>query len=241
MTAASPTRFALVEDEPEHSRQLQRVLGPAAGFECVIACSSAEEALRTLPDQHLDIILMDIHLGGMSGLECIWNLKATEAIAPIVICTALESEDLILESIAAGASGYVLKHDPPDLIQAVIRDVARGCFAMTRPVARDLQHFFQSLDPQADEALLLSPRECQVLKEIAQGYMDAEILRHLNIELPTLRTYIKHLFDKLHVGTRTEAAARYWQSRQGRFHRLSALVEKLHGNTRRGRNASPVS
>jgi DNA-binding NarL/FixJ family response regulator len=240
MSDALPIRIALVEDQPEHSRTLQCLLAPAAGFECVANCSSAEEALRLLPSLPLDVAVMDIHLGEMSGIECVWRLKEIQPGFPIIICTALESDDLILEAIAAGASGYVLKHDSGELIQTAIRNVARGCLFMSRPVARDLQHFFRAMDGHQDETIRLSRREQEVLKEIAQGYMDTEIVCHLKIEAPTLRTHIHNVFEKLHVGTRTEAAASYWQSRQGRFHRLSTLVRTMRHAAQKKQKTSGI-
>ena len=232
MQCSTPIRIALVEDDREHSRELQRTLTPEHGFQWETICGSAEEALQILPGTRQDILLVDIFLGEMSGIECIWDLRKLQPSVPVIICTSLESEDLVVEAIMAGASGYILKHDAPDLIRTAVRDVAKGCFVLTRPVARDLRQFFQAVEPETDPTARLSPREREVLKEIAQGYMDNEIVEHLNIQMPTLRTYVRCIFEKLRVGTRTEAAGKFWQSREARFHRLSALIEESRQSRR---------
>lgn len=224
------TRITLVEDEPEHAHELRKILRPKLGFEWGLICASAEEALERIPGAEQDVILMDVYMGGINGIECIWRLKEAGVGAPIIIYTALESDELVVEAIIAGASGYVLKHDPPDAVQTVVREVARGSFVLTRPVARDLRQFFHNVEPAVDPTARLSPRQHEALKEISLGYMDKEIIDHMKISLPTLRSHIREVFRKLEVQKRTEAAKIYCESRQGRFHRLAKLIKKMNKN-----------
>ncbi len=199
---------AIVEDDAGTREALGRVLGRSRGFRCVGSYASGEEALRELPELQPEVILMDINLPGINGVECVRQLKALQPAFHIVMLTVYEDSDLIFEALAAGATGYLLKRTPPAELLDAIRDVHAGGAPMSSHIARKVVQSFQSVPP-ATETDTLSPREQEILDWLAQGFLIKEIAGHLGIGFDTVRTYIRRIYEKLQVHSRAQAVAKY--------------------------------
>lgn len=209
-------KVSLVEDYAQVRETLAKMFNEAPGIRCVSAHATAEEAVREIPLANPDVALVDIHLPGMNGIECVARLKAQLPDLSILMLTRYERNDLIFNSIRAGASGYLLKNTPgPDLIQAV-EQVRAGGAPMTMQIARKvLDHFRQIQQPSADVDKL-TPREQEVLALLAKGCLYKEISDALGISINTMRSHLKVVYEKLHVHSRTEAALKYAGKRQNR-------------------------
>jgi DNA-binding NarL/FixJ family response regulator len=170
------------------------VLNRAEGFKCVSTYGDAETALEGLPKDKPDVVLMDINLPGLSGVECVRRLKALVPDVQVVMLTVYEDTDLIFAALAAGASGYLFKRTPPDELLGGIRDVYRGGSPMTSHIARKVVRSFQEVeDGQTDEGAL-SPREREVLDHLAQGFLYKEIAGRLAISYETVHTYVRRIY-----------------------------------------------
>jgi len=204
-----PTTISIVEDNEQLRGTLARVLDRAEGFKCISAYGSAEEAIKSLPGDRPNVVLMDINLPGMNGVECVRQLKQILPETQVIMLTAYEDTENIFNSLAAGASGYLLKRSKSAEILEAIHDVLAGGSPMSTHIARKVVQSFQKPAPApvpADEEL--SPREQEVLNHLAQGLMYKEISDKLGISFETVRTYIRRIYEKLHVRTRTEAVAK---------------------------------
>ena len=155
-----------------------------------------------------DVVLMDINLPGMSGVECVRRLRAVVPAVQVVMLTVYEDTDLIFAALAAGATGYLLKRTPPDELLGGIWDVHRGGSPMTGHIARKVVQSFREADRAGDEDAL-SPREREVLDHLAQGYLYKEIAARLSISYDTVHTYVRRIYEKLQVHSRTEAVAKH--------------------------------
>ena len=203
------TQVSIVEDNEQLRGTLARVLNRAEGFKCVSHYGSAEDALKSLPVDKPDVVLMDINLPGMNGVECVRQLKHVLPSVQVIMLTAYEDTENIFNSLAAGASGYLLKRSKSSEIIEAIHDVRSGGSPMTTHIARKVVQSFQqrAVMPLAPDEEL-SPREQEVLNCLAQGLMYKEISDKLGIGFETVRTYIRRIYEKLHVRTRTEAVAK---------------------------------
>ncbi len=196
-------RVAVVEDRPEDRDRFVRLLSESAGLRCVAACRSATEALTILPGQAPDIVLMDIGLPGTSGIDCLRELAPLLPRAQFMMLTVFEDHDLIFQSLAAGATGYLLKKTPaPKLLEAV-RELHEGGAPMSGQIARQVVGAFRQSRPSANS--ILSASEQSVLGLLARGLMYKEVAERLNLSIYTVRTHIWHIYRKLHVHNRTEA------------------------------------
>jgi DNA-binding NarL/FixJ family response regulator len=169
------------------------------------------KAIEQIPAVGPDVVLMDINLPGLSGVECVRRLKALMPALQVVMLTVYEDTDLIFAALAAGATGYLLKRTPPDELLGGIEDVYRGGSPMTSHIARKVVRSFQEADGgngRTDEAAL-SPREREVLDHLAQGYLYKEIASRLAISYETVHTYVRRIYEKLQVHSRTEAVAKH--------------------------------
>ena len=209
-SAAKPLRVALVEDQDEIRENWKRLIESFPDFKCVCTCSSAEEALRVLAPVRPDVVLMDIYLPRMSGIECTARLKALLPKTQIVILTAIDDDDeLVFLALEAGADGYLLKHTKPCDLRAALLDVFTGGAPMSSEIARRVVESFRRRAKTRDEALNLSPREERVLALLSKGYSNKEIADQLGLSIDTVRSHLKHIYRKMHVRSRTEAVARY--------------------------------
>lgn len=204
-----PLRVALVEDQPEIRESWKRLLESFADFECVGTCSSAEECLRVLPGVQPDVVLMDIYLPRMSGIEGTARLKALMPRVQIVILTAVDDDELVFLALEAGADGYLLKRTKPTDLRAALLDVFTGGAPMSSEIARRVVESFRKKTQVRDETTGLSRREEEVLVLLSQGYSNKEIAERLQLSVDTVRSHLKHIYEKMHVRSRTEAVARY--------------------------------
>jgi DNA-binding NarL/FixJ family response regulator len=204
-----PIKVCIVEDNADVREGVMRVLNQAPGLSCVSAYASAEAAVRDLPAQKPDVVLVDINLPRMNGIECVAKLKALLPRLQVLMFTRYEQSDSIFDSIRAGASGYLLKHTPArELVQAV-EQVHVGGAPMTMQIARKVINYFQQIPKTAPEVETLTPREKEVLGLLAKGYPYKRIANDLGIAIGTLRVHLRAIYDKLHVHCRTEATVKY--------------------------------
>jgi DNA-binding NarL/FixJ family response regulator len=200
---------AIVEDEARVRVQLAKLINEAPGFTCQASFSSGEQALREISRQPSDVVLMDINLPKMSGVECAFRLKKLLPQVQIVMLTVYDDSEQIFKALEMGASGYLLKRTPADEILRAVMDVHRGGAPMSSYIARQVvQSFRKRSNPESPD---LSPREAEVLALVAKGYINKEIADQLNLRLETVRSYLKSIYDKLHVRSRTEAAMKFFQ------------------------------
>jgi len=206
-----PIRVALVEDNNAFRKQLAQLLGEASGFECVGAFPDAEGALAALPAAAPDVVLMDIQLSRMSGVECVARLKDRLPEVKVVMLTAYDDSDTIFQALENGASGYLLKRTPPADLLRSIEDVQNGGAPMNSHIARLVVQSFHRRGSSPRPAENLTAREEEVLRLVAQGYINKEIADSLGISLETVRQHLKNCYAKLHVRTRTEAAMKLFR------------------------------
>jgi DNA-binding NarL/FixJ family response regulator len=202
-------KVSIVEDQEQLRTTLAKVLNRAEGFECVSHYGSAEAALEDVPKKKPDVVLMDINLPGINGVECTRKLKQAAPQTQIMMLTVYEDTENIFNALAAGASGYMLKRTAtPELLES-IREVHRGGSPMTAHIARKVVQSFQKPVSTSEPAADLSPREREVLDCLAQGFLYKEIAEKLGISYETVHTYIRRIYEKLQVRTRTEAVAKF--------------------------------
>ncbi len=204
-----PITISIVEDNDQLRGTLARVLNRAEGFQCISQFANAEDALKTLPQDRPNVVLMDINLPGMNGVECVRQLKPLCPTTQVIMLTVYEDTENIFNALAAGATGYMLKRTPrAELIEA-IRDVLKGGSPMTTHIARKVVQSFQRSVASTQSTEDLSPREREVLDCLAQGFLYKEIAEKLAISYETVHTYIRRIYEKLQVRTRTEAVAKF--------------------------------
>ena len=204
-----PILVSIVEDNDNFRQTLARVLNRADGFKCVSEYSSAEDALKELPKVKPEVVLMDINLPGRNGVECARQLKQILPGTQIMMLTVYEDTENIFNALAAGATGYMLKRTPQKELLEAIREVHRGGSPMTAHIARKVVQSFQQVPVASQSAEALSPREQEVLELLSKGLIYKEISEKLGISYETVHTYIRRIYEKLQVRTRTEAVAKY--------------------------------
>lgn len=197
----------VVEDDRGLREQLVKILEPTPDMECAGAFASAEEALPQIAKISPDVILMDIKLPAMSGIECLTIVKKFAPNVQIIMVTVYEDSERIFQALKAGANGYLIKSSPPEQLLEAIRDVYKGGAPMSGPIAFKVVQHFHEMGPSPQEAENLSPKERQVLDLLARGFIYKEIGLKLNIGTETVRTYVKKICQKLHVRSRIEAVA----------------------------------
>ena len=206
---ATPVRVALVEDEPEFRENWKSLINSFTDFQCHRACVSAEEALKQIPLDKPDVVLMDIFLPRMSGIECVKRLKEVLPNLQIVMLTAADDDELVFMALEAGADGYLLKLTKPEDLRASLLEVLRGGAPMSSGIARRVVHFFRQKTKVRDDNVRLSAREEEVLILLSKGYSNKEIAGQLALSVDTICSYLKTIYKKMHVRSRTEAVARY--------------------------------
>ena len=204
------TKVAIVEDNATFRVYLANLIGNTPGHRCVCASASAEDALLEIPERRPDVVLMDIHLPGESGIACAARLREKMPNLQIIMLTVYKDMKVIFNALKAGACGYVLKRSDDQEILDAIAEVRAGGAPMTGQVARMVvRSFMESSKSPADETDQLSAREMEVLGLVAKGRPNKEIASHLSISEATVRAHLMHIYEKLHVHSRTEAAAKY--------------------------------
>lgn len=204
-----PISVSIVEDSDKFRETLARVLNRSESFRCISHYPNAEEALKALPADKPEVVLMDINLPGMNGVECVRQLKQLMPSLQVMMLTVYEDTENIFNALAAGATGYMLKRTSRDELLEAIREVHRGGSPMTTPIARKVVQSFQRAAPATPATEALSPREQEVLDCLAQGFLYKEIAEKLSISYETVHTYIRRIYEKLQVRTRTEAVAKF--------------------------------
>jgi len=199
---------SVVDDDVQLCETLARWINSFDGFCCVSQHNTAEAALRELPAIHPHVVLMDINLPDISGVECTRHLKSSMPEVQIIMLTVYEDTDHIFNALAAGATGYLLKQTEPDQLIAAIRDVYTGGAPMTSHIARKVVVAFRKNTDQSLAQFSLSPREQEVLDLLVKGYLYKEIADALKISFDTVRTHVRRIYEKLHVRSRTEAVAK---------------------------------
>jgi DNA-binding NarL/FixJ family response regulator len=208
-TVPGTVRVALVEDQEDLCRSWVQIIESFHGFECACTCESAEDAVRMIPETRPDAILMDIRLPRMSGIECTSRLKALLPGTPIVILTVLDDDELIFRALQAGADGYLLKRSKPAELRAALLDVLNGGAPMSSAIARRVVRSFRRPPANPRNEAHLSTREVEVLSLLSGGLSNKEIADQMRLSVETVRSYLKTIYDKLHVRCRTEAVIRY--------------------------------
>lgn len=200
---------AIVEDNEKLRRALEALIRDTPDLQFLRACADAEEALQFLPTEAPDIVLMDIRLPGLSGIECVARLSRLMPGVRVLMLTAYEDSDDIFKSLEAGAYGYLVKSTEPDRLVEAIREVAAGGSPISSSVARKMIDYFKPRRTERTDVDSLAPKEREVLRLLAEGCPYKEIAGAMKISLGTVRTYIERIYQKLHVHNRTEAALRY--------------------------------
>jgi DNA-binding NarL/FixJ family response regulator len=201
---------SIIEDDPQARKILCDWIRRADGFRFLSDHANAETAVAGLPGDKPGVVLTDINLPGMNGIECVRKLKPLLPETQFVMLTVYEDADHIFHALAAGATGYLLKQTPRNELLAALKQVHSGGSPMTSNIARKVVQSFQQLAPPsiADTAEL-SGREREVLDLLARGFLYKEIAESLSISLPTVNTYIRRIYEKLHVRSRAQAVAKY--------------------------------
>lgn len=207
-----PVRVVLVEDDPAVREGLQLLVGASPSCRCVAAFSCAEDALAGLSQAAADVVLMDINLPGISGIECIKRLKSTIPRIQIMMLTVFEDHDRIFESLAAGANGYLLKQTPPGKLLEAIIELHAGGSPMSTQIARKVVQVFQKAPQPPGPIAVLTSREKEIVALLGKGFLYKEIADQLGLSVETIRTHIHNIYEKLHVRSRTEAVMKLYGS-----------------------------
>ena len=204
-----PTRVGIVEDNAGLRRSLVRLVSHAAGMCCVGAWPEGTSALAQLPTLQPDVVLMDINMPGMSGIECTAQLKQLCPATQVIMVTVYEDAESVFHALQAGACGYMLKRASTAEILDAISEVRSGGAPMTSEIARKVVHAFQKPPAQPGTKIELSQREQEILQLLSQGFANKEIADRLNISYQTVKVHVKHIYEKLHVRSRSEALMKF--------------------------------
>jgi DNA-binding NarL/FixJ family response regulator len=208
-------KVSIVEDEAELRLEVERLINGAEGFRCLAAYPNAETALELLPKNPPDLLLMDINLTGMSGIDCVRKFRDAQSKLPIVMFTVYEDSDALFKSLMAGASGYLLKRAPRAKLLEALREIYEGGAPMSRSIARKVVEFFHQVSQlppsvvQSAELQSLTAREQEILASLAKGKSYKEIAVDCKISGDTVRKHMARIYEKLHVHSRTAAILKY--------------------------------
>lgn len=208
--AEKPRTLAIVEDDSELRGTLADLISTSATWTVSHRFPNAETALAALLENPTDIVLMDIQLPGMSGIECVAKLKAKHPAIKVLMLTVYDNSERVFEALAAGASGYLLKRDVPTRLLESLDEAMSGSSPISSAVARHMfQHFLAQVPSPAGEDWNLTKRETQILEHLVAGSLYKEIAYDVGISLQTVRFHLHNIYNKLHVRTRTEAVVKY--------------------------------
>ena len=209
------TTVAIVEDNAVVAASLRRIVESAPDCSCVGVWRSGEEALEKVPAFRPDVVLMDIHMPGITGIETTARLKQMLPDLLVIMVTVYRDHEKIFDALKAGACGYLLKRSTPDEVRRAIADVRTGGAPMSAEIARRVVEAFHRQSKPAEEAVHLSKRETEILDLLTQGLANKEIADRLGLSIETVRVHLRRIYDKLHVHSRTEAAMKYRDSSGG--------------------------
>ncbi len=198
-------KIALVEDHKTTREAIERIINLSPDCRCVCACATAEEGLRLIPAHQPEVVLLDIQLPGMSGVECAARLKELLPAVQLIMVTVYEDPDTIFRALRAGACGYLLKRTAPEDVLQAIREAHRGGVPMSVEIARKVIAYFQGQAAPRKETESLSNREREVLDLVAKGFSNKEIAGQLGVSLDAILWHLKHIYQKLHVHSRSQA------------------------------------
>lgn len=210
----SPLTVALVEDRPDVQESWVRLINSFADIKCVCTCASSEEALQIIPPAHPGVVLMDIFMPGMNGIECTARLKQILPQTPVVILTSSDDDEIVFQALQAGADGYLLKRTKPADLRAALLDVLSGGAPMSSEIARRVVSSFRQKSPVRDDSMNLTARESEILQFLTKGYSNKEIAERLDMAVETVRSHLKHIYEKMHVRSRGEAVYRFMSDRK---------------------------
>jgi DNA-binding NarL/FixJ family response regulator len=232
------TSVAIVEDNPMLRQYLAELVGSSPGCRCVCVCASAEEALEKIPAARPQVVLMDIQLPGESGIFCTAQLRLRMPDLQVIMLTVYKDIKVIFQALKAGACGYVLKRADEKEILAAIAEVRAGGAPMTSEIARMVVRSFMetSADAPREGTQQLSAREQEILALLAEGFANKIIASRLQISSDTVRTHLMHIYEKLHVRCRTEAAAKYLRAKSD----SAVLPPASDQSSPRGAHANPL-
>ena len=215
---ASPTvtTVAIVEDDDGVRNTLSVLIDGTPGFSCRGAYSSAEAARKEIPQAQPTVVLMDINLPKMSGIECVRKLKTLCPALNILMLTVHEDDETIFNALQAGANGYLLKHTPSAEILQAIKDVDNGGAPMSSSIARKVIQSFQSPRVDFSQSTGLTDREAVILEFLAKGYLYKEIAEELGVAFETVHSHVRKIYEKLHVRSRTQAVTKYLKNKPKR-------------------------
>ena len=202
-------RVGFVEYDRSARENLALLIDSAPGFSCTAACGSAEEGLKRFSESAPDVVLMDIHLPGQSGIECVARLRRFLPQTQVIMLTVEEDSEQVFESLKAGATGYLVKHVEPEVILMAVSEVHGGGAPMSSHIARRVVRTFQQRTQDDAAGLELTAREEEVLRLLAKGSRSKEIADQLNIGPGSVESHVRRIYEKLHVRSRAEAVARY--------------------------------
>ncbi len=208
-------RVAIVEDDARVREELAKLMDRADGFCCVGTYADGETALVEIPKQSPDVVLMDINLPGMSGIDCVRRVKSTCPTVQIVMLTVYDEVGQLFQSLMAGACGYLLKRTPSAKLLEAINEARLGGAPMTRKIARKVVQYFHQLGQAAPASASLSKREQETLALLAEGFRYKEIADKMGISFNTVREYVHSIYQKLHVTSRAEAVLKYQRQPAG--------------------------
>ena len=206
---------AIVEDDPGVRQSLKLIVQKAPNLSLSGAYESAEAAFEPINSNRPDVALVDINLPGKSGITLVAELKAKRPKLLVMMITVYEDSDQIFDSLQAGASGYMLKRSRPEEIVAAVEQLHAGGAPMSAEVARKLVNFFQARPANKSDLEKLTSRELEILNELSKGYRYKEIADRLKLGVETVRTHLHHIYEKLHVQSRTEAVVKFMQNQSG--------------------------
>jgi DNA-binding NarL/FixJ family response regulator len=206
-------KVVIVEDKTWLRENLEREINQHPQLRCLKTYPTAELVIEDLPNVEPDVVIMDINLPKMDGVECVRRIKALRPELRCMMLTVYEEADKIFNSLLAGASGYLLKRTTSAELLEAIQQVSSGGAPMSSSIARKVVDYFNVLGTQKSETDLLSPREQQVLELLARGVAYKDIAERLSLSIETIRMNVKHIYSKLHVHSRGEASAKYMRSR----------------------------
>ena len=203
------TKVAIVEDNTLTREGLEKIINLSSEYRCICTCVTAEEALKSLPEHQPEIVLMDIQLPKMSGIECVGLLKERLPSAQFIMVTVYEDPDRVFSALRAGASGYLLKRTAPEQVLSALDDVQRGGAPMSGEIARKVVTYFRNQEAKNPDLEKLSAREREVLELVVRGFSNKEIAGRLEVTLDAVRWHLKNIYHKLHVHSRTDAALKF--------------------------------